>query len=52
MIEPSKLSQWIYEYEDIWQLDLLNPSKLATYNRDRKVDFWKITLFTSGNWVG
>ena len=41
MIEPSQLSHWIYENEDIWQLDFLNPGKLATYNRDRKVGFWE-----------
>ena len=41
MIERSLLSRWIYENEDIWQLDFLNPNKLATFNRDRKVDLWE-----------
>jgi len=39
MIEPSRLSRWIYENEDIWQMDFLNPNKLSTFNRDRKVNF-------------
>ncbi len=41
MIQPSHLSQWIFEKEDLWQLDLLNPSRLNTFIKDRKVDFWE-----------
>jgi hypothetical protein len=53
LIEPSQLSRWIYENEDIWQLDFLDPNKLTTFDRDRKVDFWEgyiIQLWQLG-WV-
>lgn len=41
MIQPSQLSRWIYEYQDIWQWDLLNPSKLVSFIKDRNVVFWE-----------
>lgn len=41
MIKSSQLSHWIYENEDIWQLDLLNPRRLVSFIKDRNVDFWE-----------
>lgn len=41
MIQPSQLSRWIYENEDIWQWYLLNPRNLVTFIKDRKVNFWE-----------
>lgn len=38
MIGPSQLAQWILEYEDIWQVVLLNPRRLSTFFKDRNIN--------------
>jgi len=41
MLPASLLSQWILENDDIWQMDLQDPSGLYAFANDRGVIFWE-----------